>query len=122
MEITGQVQDFLNNTKVSGDFKADGALVVFTPHTTAGVTINENADPSVVLDMAHALDLMVPWSHPAYAHSEGNSAAHMKSTLVGCSEMVFFGDGRLELGKWQGIFLCEFDGPRTRHVRVRIIG
>lgn len=122
MEITGQVQDFLTDTGATDGFKGSGALVVFTPHTTAAVTINENADPSVVRDMAHTLDRMVPWADPAYAHSEGNSAAHLKSSLVGCSEMVLFSDGRLELGRWQGIFLCEFDGPRTRQVKVRIIG
>ncbi|MDH5756728.1 MAG: secondary thiamine-phosphate synthase enzyme YjbQ [Nitrospinota bacterium] len=117
VEITSQVQQALSR---SGAY--DGALVVFVPHTTAAVTINENADPSVIRDMAQALDRMIPWDDPAYTHSEGNSAAHLKSSLVGCSQTILFSAGKLELGTWQGIFLCEFDGPRTRQVKVRNIG
>jgi len=95
----------------------EGAVTVFVPHTTAGVTINENADPDVVADMAMALDRMVPWS-AGYAHDEGNAAAHMKASLMGSSVRVLVEDGRLRLGTWQGIYFCEFDGPRTRSVWV----
>ncbi|MHC5054708.1 MAG: secondary thiamine-phosphate synthase enzyme YjbQ [Planctomycetota bacterium] len=95
-----------------------GAALVQVPHTTAGVTINENADPDVCADLEGALDRLVPWDGP-YRHSEGNSAAHVKSTLVGSSVTVPVEEGRLVLGTWQGIYLCEFDGPRTRKVRVR---
>lgn len=96
---------------------ADGVVTVFVPHTTAGVTINENADPAVVADMALALDRMVPWE-AGYAHDEGNSAAHVKASLVGSSARVLVSGGRLQLGTWQGIYLCEFDGPRQREVWV----
>ncbi len=95
----------------------EGAVTVFVPHTTAGVTINENADPDVVADMAMALDRMVPWS-AGYAHDEGNAAAHMKASLMGSSVRVMVEAGRLRLGTWQGIYFCEFDGPRTRSVWV----
>lgn len=95
----------------------EGAVTVFVPHTTAGVTINENADPDVVVDMAMALDRMVPWS-AGYAHDEGNAAAHMKASLMGSSVRVMVEAGRLRLGTWQGIYFCEFDGPRTRSVWV----
>lgn len=95
----------------------DGAVTVFVPHTTAGVTINENADPDVVADMAMALDRMVPWA-AGYAHDEGNAAAHVKASLMGSSVRVLVESGRLRLGTWQGIYFCEFDGPRTRTVWV----
>ncbi|MDH4183086.1 MAG: secondary thiamine-phosphate synthase enzyme YjbQ [Nitrospinota bacterium] len=117
VEITREIHLLLGKAAVD-----EGVVHVFTPHTTAGLTINENADPSVLADMAHALDRMVPWSDPAYSHSEGNSAAHLKSSLVGCSLTVPFSGGKLELGTWQGVYLCEFDGPRTRQVKVRVIG
>lgn len=95
----------------------DGMVTVFVPHTTAGVTINENADPDVIADMAMALDRMVPWS-AGYAHDEGNAAAHVKASLMGSSIRVIVEAGRLRLGAWQGIHFCEFDGPRTRSVWV----
>lgn len=95
----------------------DGTVTVFVPHTTAGVTINENADPDVVADMAMALDRMVPWN-AGYAHEEGNAAAHVKASLMGSSVRVLVESGRLRLGTWQGIYFCEFDGPRTRNVWV----
>ncbi len=95
-----------------------GAALVYIPHTTAGVTINENADPDVCSDMEGALDQLVPWDGP-YRHGEGNSAAHVKSTLVGSSVTVPVEGGRLILGTWQGIYFCEFDGPRTRRVQVQ---
>ncbi len=97
-----------------------GAVTVYVPHTTAGVTINENADPSVCSDLEGALDRLVPWDGP-YRHSEGNSAAHVKSTLVGSSVTVPVEKGALVLGTWQGIYFCEFDGPRTRRVQVQLL-
>jgi secondary thiamine-phosphate synthase enzyme len=97
-----------------------GAALVYIPHTTAGVTINENADPDVCLDMEGALDRLVPWDGP-YSHGEGNSAAHVKSTLVGSSVTVPVEGGALVLGTWQGIYFSEFDGPRTRKVQVQLL-
>ena len=96
---------------------AEGAVVVYVPHTTAAVTINESADPDVASDLDGALSRFIPESGD-YRHAEGNSDAHVKSSLVGCSELVLVEGGRLVLGTWQGIFFCEFDGPRTRRVIV----
>ena len=93
----------------------DGLLHVHSPHTTAGVTVNEQADPDVAADMEAALAKLVPWS-AGYAHAEGNSAAHIQTALVGVSTLVPVKRGRLALGTWQGVFLCEFDGPRTREL------
>ena len=93
----------------------DGLLHVHSPHTTAGVTVNEQADPDVAADLEKALAKLVPWS-AGYAHAEGNSAAHIQTALVGVSATVPVRRGRLALGTWQGIFLCEFDGPRTREL------
>ena len=91
-----------------------GAVTVFVPHTTAGITINENADPDVVTDIKSGLEKIIPWnSH--YRHGEGNSAAHIKCGLMGSSVRVLVENGRLQLGTWQAIYFCEFDGPRTRH-------
>lgn len=98
----------------------DGICLVYTPHTTAAVTINENADPDVPKDMIAALERAIPL-RGNYRHAEGNSAAHVKSSLVGASELVIIENGRLVLGTWQSIFFCEFDGPRTRKVFVKII-
>lgn len=105
---------------VAGAGKKEGACVVFVAHTTAGITINENADPAVSEDIAAALERLVPWNGP-YKHMEGNSAAHVKASLMGSSVTVPLHDGRLVLGTWQGIFFCEFDGPRTRQVHIQII-
>ena len=93
----------------------DGLLHVHSPHTTAGVTVNEQADPDVAADMEKALAQLVPWS-AGYAHAEGNSAAHIQTALVGVSTFVPVRRGRLAVGTWQGVFLCEFDGPRTREL------
>jgi secondary thiamine-phosphate synthase enzyme len=93
----------------------DGLLHVHSPHTTAGVTVNEQADPDVAADLEQALAKLVPWS-AGYAHAEGNSAAHIQTALVGTSTWVPVRRGRLAMGTWQGIFLCEFDGPRTREL------
>jgi len=97
-----------------------GLCMVYVPHTTAGVTINESADPSVRADLLMVLNQMVPWKAD-YRHMEGNSPAHAKSTLVGTSQTVAVENGTLVLGTWQGIFFCEFDGPRQRSVHLRIM-
>lgn len=110
--ITDQVQDAVRQLGL-----LEGLVTVFVPHTTAGITINENADPDVAADMEAALDRLVPWEAD-YAHTEGNSAAHLKTSLMGSSVLAPICDGRLALGTWQGIYLCEFDGPRTRTVEV----
>ena len=115
IDITGQVRKIVAAGNVQ-----NGLCQIFVPHTTAGVTINENADPDVVTDMLAALGKIVPDLH--YRHSEGNSPAHVKSSLVGCSITVPISEGRLCLGTWQGIYFCEFDGPRTRKVWVQLVG
>ena len=115
LDITAQVEKIVRESKVSS-----GLAVVFVPHTTAAVTINENADPSVRHDILADLNRLVPFTGP-YQHAEGNSAAHIKSSLVGPSETLLIENGRLALGAWQGIYFCEFDGPRTRKVWVKII-
>ncbi len=97
----------------------NGICHIFAPHTTAGITINENADPDVVADIQTALDKLVPW-RDAYRHSEGNSAAHVKSSMMGSSVSVLINNGKLALGTWQSIYFCEFDGPRTRETWVQI--
>ena len=99
---------------------SEGVVTVYVPHTTAGVTINENADPSVVHDLLAALDKAVPWRQSFYRHGEGNSAAHVKSSLVGCSAQILIRGGRLVLGTWQGIYFCEFDGPRSRKLHIAV--
>jgi secondary thiamine-phosphate synthase enzyme len=100
---------------------ASGVCVVAVPHTTAGVTVNENADPDVRADLLMTLRRIVPDTLP-YAHAEGNSPAHVKAALVGSSATLLVEGGRLQLGTWQGVFFCEFDGPRTRKVWVKVIG
>ncbi len=115
INITHSVQEAVKKIGVE-----DGICVVFVPHTTAGVTINENADPSVVHDILMELNKIVPFKDQ-YHHMEGNSSAHIKASLVGCSEIVLVESGRLVLGTWQGIFLCEFDGPRNRKIHVKVI-
>ena len=112
VDITAGVQDAVSKLGV-----AEGAVLVFVPHTTAAVTINEGADPDVVRDLDLALGRLVP-REGGYAHAEGNADAHIKSTLVGCSLMVPVAGGRLALGTWQTLWFCEFDGPRRRSVRV----
>jgi secondary thiamine-phosphate synthase enzyme len=99
----------------------DGLLVVFVPHTTAGLTINENADPNVQQDMLADLERLVPVEQTYYRHFEGNSASHLKTSAVGSSLSIIIEGGGLLLGTWQGIYLCEFDGPRTRTVRLKLI-
>lgn len=99
----------------------DGAVLVFAPHTTAGVTINENADPDVVHDIRLALDRIAP-DLDEFRHAEGNSEAHVRSSLVGCSQVVPVENGTLALGTWQGVYFCEFDGPRRRRVLLQFLG
>jgi len=106
---------------VTGSGVASGICVVTVPHTTAGVTVNENADPDVRADLLMTLRRIVPDALP-YAHAEGNSPAHVKASLVGSSVTLVIESGRLKLGTWQGVFFCEFDGPRTRNVWIQIIG
>ena len=108
VDITARVQAAVVELGVKA-----GAVTVFVPHTTAGVTINENADPDVVTDIKAVLEKLVPWNGH-YRHDEGNSAAHIKAGLMGSSVRVLVENGRLQLGTWQAIYFCEFDGPRTR--------
>lgn len=115
INITSQVQAVVREAGL-----AEGLCWVFVPHTTAGVTINENADPTVVRDLLVTLERMVPWTGD-YAHEEGNSAAHMKTSFMGSSVTVSVSRGSLDLGTWQGIFFAEFDGPRHRSVWVRMM-
>ncbi|WP_377891591.1 secondary thiamine-phosphate synthase enzyme YjbQ [Alkalihalobacillus sp. R86527] len=97
----------------------DGLVVVYSAHTTAGITINENADPDVKHDMLMRLDEVYPWEHPNYKHAEGNSASHLKTSTVGPSQTILIADGKMILGTWQGIYFCEFDGPRNRTVYIK---
>ncbi len=93
----------------------EGVVTVFIPHTTAGITINENADPDVTADMELVLDRAIPWEG-GYSHFEGNTAAHVKASMMGSSAQVIVSNGKLQLGTWQSLYFCEFDGPRTREV------
>ncbi len=98
----------------------DGLVTLFVPHTTAGITIQENADPDVARDLITALERAVPWDSPHYRHSEGNTAAHVKASLVGSSAQVIVRNGDLALGTWQAVYFCEFDGPRSRQLWLRL--
>ena len=115
VDVTDRVQALVRAAGL-----ASGRVTVYVPHTTAGVTINENADPDVVHDVLAQLDRMAPWEQPFYRHGEGNSAAHVKASMMGSSVTVLVEDGWLQLGTWQGVWFCEFDGPRTRQVWLRI--
>jgi secondary thiamine-phosphate synthase enzyme len=115
IDITNKVYDEVKNSNIQ-----DGIAVIYVPHTTAGVTINEKADPDVVRDIIFALDKTYP-VHGEYLHFEGNSHAHIKASLMGSSCTVIIRDARLMLGSWQGIYFCEFDGPRNREFYVKII-
>jgi secondary thiamine-phosphate synthase enzyme len=115
IDVTALVQDQVTESGIS-----DGLCVVFVPHTTAAVTINESADPAVKHDILMVLNKIVPWKE-AYRHMEGNSPAHLKTSIIGSSETIVVEKGRLVLGTWQGIFFCEFDGPRTRKLDIRLI-
>jgi secondary thiamine-phosphate synthase enzyme len=115
VDITSDINQLIQKSGTD-----QGLCMIYVPHTTAAVTINESADPSVKSDILMVLNQIIPWE-ANYRHLEGNSPAHIKSTLVGSSELIAIEDGRLILGTWQGIFFCEFDGPRTRKVDVRIV-
>jgi len=113
VKLTSQVQKLLDESGIQ-----EGICHIYIPHTTAGITINEGADPDVVRDMTMELNKIVPFED-GYRHAEGNSAAHIKASMMGSSAAVMIENGKLVLGTWQAIFFCEFDGPRTRRVLVR---
>jgi len=115
IDISSEVARVVNETGIR-----DGLVTLFVPHTTAAVTINENADPAVQSDLVMELNKIVPFED-SYRHLEGNSAAHLKSTLVGASETLILKDGALQLGTWQGIYFCEFDGPRRRQLHIQVL-
>ena len=115
IDITHQIRSAITESGVR-----DGICIVFIPHTTAAVTINENADPDVVRDFTTEIGRIVPWED-GYHHAEGNSAAHLKASMIGFSEQILIADGRPVLGVWQGIWFCEYDGPRTRKAYIKII-
>ncbi|HBU11187.1 MAG TPA: hypothetical protein DEB31_00130 [Clostridiales bacterium] len=114
--ITGQVRRAIADSDIK-----NGLAVVYCPHTTAGITINENADPDVVRDMLYALDKTYP-DRPEFRHSEGNSAAHLKASAIGSGVTIIVDMGKLLLGTWQGIYFCEFDPPRSRKFYVKLLG
>ena len=115
LNITDMIQRCVEDSGVRS-----GVCTVFIPHTTAAVTINENADPDVVRDFTMEINKLVPWED-GYRHMEGNSAAHLKASMIGFSEQIIIDGGRLVLGTWQGIYFCEYDGPRRRNVYVKIM-
>lgn len=115
IDVTARVQQQVTDSGIK-----DGLCVVFVPHTTAAVTINESADPAVCRDILMVINKIVPWEE-TYRHMEGNSPAHLKTSIIGSSETIAVERGRLVLGTWQGIFFCEFDGPRSRKLDVRLI-
>jgi len=114
IDVTGLVQQ-----AVSESGRESGLVICFVPHTTAAVTINENADPDVQRDIIYKLNKDIP-QQEGYHHGEGNSDAHVKTSLVGSSETILFENGRLVLGRWQGIYFCEFDGPRSRRLIIKV--
>lgn len=115
INITAQVREAVRNSGV-----AEGSVTVYCPHTTAGITINENADPDVCADLIMALDALVP--DVRFSHMEGNSDAHLKASLTGAFAVIPVADGEPALGRWQGVYFCEFDGPRTRKFYVSVTG
>jgi len=115
LNIDQKIEETIGETGIQ-----NGICFVFVPHTTAGITINENADPDVVADMIHALERAVPWN-AGYAHAEGNAAAHVKASMMGFSQTIPVRGGHLAFGTWQSLYFCEFDGPRTRKVLVQVI-
>lgn len=116
IDITSLIEGFLQNFQIK-----DGTAIIYCPHTTAGITINENADPDVCRDIQRRLDELCPWDMVQDRHGEGNSAAHLKASLMGSSQTVIIQEGRLLLGRWQGVYFCEFDGPRSRQCFVKIM-
>ena len=116
VNITSQIREVVKKSGVK-----EGICVVYVPHTTACVFINEGADPDVVRDIIYALEKLIPWEDPSYTHTEGNSAAHIRSAMIGNSRISPIVDGELALGTWESIFLADFDGPRERKVIVKIL-
>jgi secondary thiamine-phosphate synthase enzyme len=116
IEITESIEQYVKDTGVR-----DGIVIVSSAHTTAGITVNENADPDVKTDFLRRLDEVYPWEHLHDRHMEGNTAAHLKTSTVGHSQTIVIDRGRLVLGTWQGIYFCEFDGPRQRTYHVKVI-
>lgn len=114
------ITDIIKNDLMTSNVK-DGIIVVYSPHTTAGITINENADPDVVRDLIYGFEKVYPTFDKNYRHFEGNSHAHMKSTTMGASQSLIVNEGELILGRWQDVYFCEFDGPRNRNFYVKII-
>ncbi len=115
-DITREVISYVKKSGIQ-----DGLIVVYCPHTTAGIAINENADPDVKHDVLMRLDEVYPWEHPKYRHAEGNTASHLKSITTGPSQTLIIHEGELILGRWQGIYFCEFDGPRRRQCFLKIV-
>jgi secondary thiamine-phosphate synthase enzyme len=116
IDVTSRVQELVRKRDVR-----DGYAIVYCPHTTAAITINENADPDVQHDMLKKLETLIPKDEKYYQHGEGNSDSHVKTSFVGNSAMVLIESGRLVLGRWQGIYFCEFDGPRTREMLIKLV-
>jgi secondary thiamine-phosphate synthase enzyme len=117
IDITDKIEKIVADSDIS-----EGTAVVYCPHTTAAITINENADPDVVHDILLMLSELIPHRHSGYQHSEGNSDSHVKSSIIGCSKTIPLSAGKMQFGTWQAIFFCEFDGPRRRTVHVQITG
>ncbi|MGN7358562.1 secondary thiamine-phosphate synthase enzyme YjbQ [Paenibacillus sp. SAF-054] len=115
-DITREIISIVHKSGVK-----EGTVLIYCPHTTAGIAINENADPDVKRDVLMRLDEVYPWKHPKYRHAEGNTASHLKSITCGPSQTVIITEGELLLGRWQGIYFCEFDGPRRRQYHVKIM-
>ncbi|WP_110927856.1 secondary thiamine-phosphate synthase enzyme YjbQ [Bacillus massiliglaciei] len=115
IDVTNEVERFIQEQQIT-----EGTVLVYCLHTTAGITINENADPDVKRDMLRRLDELYPWNHVKDLHAEGNTAAHLKSSTVGSSQQLIIHQGALVLGTWQGIYFCEFDGPRERQFFIKI--
>ena len=115
VDITNQIKKVIVKQKIK-----EGILHIFCPHTTAAVTVNENYDPSVQTDISETLSKLIP-HHAGYAHTEGNADAHIKAALMGSSRILFIQNSKIAFGSWQGIYLCEFDGPRTREVWIKVL-
>ncbi|WP_062047446.1 secondary thiamine-phosphate synthase enzyme YjbQ [Bacillus sp. JCM 19034] len=116
IEITNDIETWIHSIGLN-----DGIVIICSLHTTAGITVNENADPDVKTDMLMRLDEVYPWHHPKDRHLEGNTAAHLKTSTVGHSQTIVVSNGRLVLGTWQGVYFCEFDGPRQRKCLLKAI-
>ena len=117
IDITGKVKEAVSSIGID-----DGICVVYTPHTTSAITINEGADPDVTRDIIMELEKAVPWRDADYRHGEGNSAAHIKSSMFGASETLLIEGGKIVFGTWQSVYFCEFDGPRNRRIYVKVMG